>query len=91
MVLMKVLALAAVLVIFIVVGITFLALNLEHANPPTAVQANTLCADHGGIKELVAPGEDGAYVLCHDGHAERTKDPTSKAWRDNTYWPWEWL
>lgn len=73
------------------VGITFLALNVVRKNDPTAKQANALCAPHDGIKELVAPGEDGAYVLCNDGRVERTKDPTSKGWRDDTYWPWEWV
>lgn len=85
------LAIGLTVVVFLIVGSLFLALNLKRANPPTAAQANALCADHGGIKELVAPGDDGAYVLCRDGRAARTKDPTTKAWQDDTFWPWEWL
>lgn len=78
-------------VVLLTIGITFLAVNLVRNGVSTADQANTLCAPHEGIKELVAPGDDGAYVLCNDGRAFRTKDPTAKHWRNDTLWPWEWI
>lgn len=50
----------------------------SHDYPSTASQANKACHTHGGVAELVAPGEDGAYVICRDGHIART--------RSGSYW-----
>jgi len=71
--------------------LVFLAVNRVEHNGSTAQQANRACAQHEGIKELVAPGREGAYALCNDGFAVRTKDPNDMVWRDDILWPWEWL
>lgn len=51
----------------------------KHYPPPTWIQANQICARHQGVKEVQAPGQNGAYIVCRDGYLGHTK--TGGYWR----------
>lgn len=40
----------------------------ERSRLPVSKQARQGCAIHQGVKNIVAPGEQGAYVICRDGY-----------------------
>jgi hypothetical protein len=59
----------------LVTGIIFTASH-KHHYPSTTAQANAICRAHKGVKEVQAPGDNGAYIVCRDGFLGHTKSGT---------------